>query len=88
MSFVRPGRLNGHDPYGSLRDVMEHLRGLTFAWLYIDLKRQKGVTGDPCSHVVEKDVRDYNDRGFVRVGMNLGSGERRTMRFRFEQGHW
>ncbi len=69
-------------------DVMDHLRGLTFAWLYVDLKRQKGVSGDPCSRVVEKDVRDYEDRGFVRVGMDLGSGERRTMRFRFEQGHW
>lgn len=69
-------------------DVMEHLRGLTFAYLYVDLKRQKGVNGDPCSRVVEKDVRDYADRGFVRVGMDLGTGERRTMRFRFEQGHW
>ena len=71
-------------------DVIEYLRPYALAELYEDVRKIGAPKPDGCEQgIVQKDLDELTERGFVRVRVDFGAGKSfRTLKWRLEQGHW
>jgi len=71
-------------------DVIEHLRPYAMNELYEDVRKIGAPKPDGCEQgLVQKDLDDLTDRGFVRCRIDFAGGKAfRTLKWRLEQGHW